>query len=112
MTTDDLRRAHATGTGCFSSLPGDRDLVRFAMVDDHAAAKVGGRVVAFAPAPDARDLFPFTHDAWTGGGLSIRVRRVGSDRRFGSEGLVASTVLVVTSGKRSRTVRGGMICGS
>jgi len=69
-------------------------------------------VVALRPAADARDLFPFTHDRWSGDSVSVRVAAVGPATRKGSETLEQAADLTMSVGATIWKRRGVMVCGS
>ncbi|HXH14757.1 MAG TPA: hypothetical protein VNJ10_01340 [Sphingomonas sp.] len=111
LSSAQIRGAKATGTGCSWSLAKDRG-IRFAAADDHAVVRLPSGVVALRPAADARDLFPFTHDRWSGDGVAVRVAPVGPATRKGSETLEQVADLEVAVGGSLRKRRGLMVCGS
>lgn len=106
-----IRAAKAIGTGCSWSLAKDRR-IRFAAADDHAVVRLPSGVVALRPAADAHDLFPFTHDRWSGNGVAVSVASVGPATRKGSETLEQAADLGVSVGATIWKRRGLMVCGS
>lgn len=110
-TRADWRAADLDGTGCYWS-PRRGGPIVFVAVGDKAITKVGGRIVVLKPRRDARDLFPFTHDAWRSGDLTIRVVDTARIRAMGYETVTTDAVLVVTRRNVTTRLRGSMICGS
>ncbi|GAA0455311.1 hypothetical protein [Sphingomonas molluscorum] len=110
-TIKDWRAAGMDGTGCFWS-PRRNGPILFAAAGRTAVTKVAGRVVVLAPAPEARELFPFTHDAWTSDRLTIRVMDSAVVRAMGEETVTTDAMLIVTTGAKVRRMRGSLICGS
>lgn len=111
LSSAQIRAAKATGTGCSWSLAKDRR-IRFAAADDHAVVRLPSGVVALRPAADAHDLFPFTHDRWSGDGVTVSVASVGPATRKGSETLEQAADLEVSVGATIWKRRGLMVCGS
>jgi hypothetical protein len=74
--------------------------------------RVAGRVVALEPAAKARELFPFTHDAWQAPGLRIRVLDTAVVRAMGDETVTTDASLIVDLRGRITKLKGSMICGS
>ena len=111
MTLDQVVEAGAGGTGCSWSKTGDHRM-RFAAADDRAVIRLAGRIVVLAPAPHARELFPFTFTDWQAKGLSARLTQIGPARRLGSEATNARATLTITVGGTSRRLAGTMSCGS
>ena len=60
----------------------------------------------------AKPLFPFTHDAWRFGDLTIRVVDTARIRSMGYETVTTDAMLVVTRRDVTTRLRGSMICGS
>ncbi len=111
LSSAQIRAVKATGTGCSWSLVVDRR-IRFVAADDLAVVRLPSGVVSLRPAADAHDLFPFTHDRWTGDGVAVSVASVGPATRKGSETLEQAADLEVDVGGRLRKRRGLMVCGS
>lgn len=107
----DWRAAGLDGTGCYWS-PRRGGAIHFVAAGDKAMTRVGGRVVILKPRRDARDLFPFTHDAWQSGDLTIRVVDTARIRSMGYETVTTDAVLIVTRRNVTTRLRGSMICGS
>lgn len=110
-TRADWRAAELDGTGCYWS-PRRGGPIVFVAAGDKAIAKVGGRIVILKPRRDARDLFPFTHDAWRSGDLTIRVVDTARIRAMGYETVTTDAALIVTRRNVTTRLRGSMICGS
>lgn len=51
--------------------------ILFAAAGRKAVARIGGRMLVFAPRRDARHLFPLTFDVWRRGDLTIHVTDTG-----------------------------------
>jgi hypothetical protein len=64
---------------------GSPDALRAA--DDYAVIRLSSGARLLSLAADARDLFPFTHDRWTGDGIVIKTIAAGPAVRNGSETL-------------------------
>ena len=111
LSSAQITAARATGTGCSWSLTKDRR-IRFAAADDHAVVRLPSGVVALRPAADAHDLFPFTHDRWSGERVAVRVASVGPAKQRGSEALEEAADLEVNVSGRIWKRRGLMVCGS
>lgn len=111
LSSAQITAAEATGTACSWSLAEDRR-IRFAAADDHAVVRLPSGVVVLRPASDAHDLFPFTHDRWSGEGVAARVASVGPATRKGSETLEQAADLEVSVGGKIWKRRGLMVCGS
>ena len=110
-TIADWRAAGMDGTGCYwSRRPGGP--VLFAAAGRKAMTKVRGRVLLLAPRRDARELFPFTYDAWRTGDLTIRVIDTSVARAIGSESVTTDALLVVSRSGTATRLRGSLICGS
>lgn len=110
-TTLDWRKAGMDGTGCYWSAR-ENGPVLFAANGRTGITRVAGRVVVLEPAVGARELFPFTHDAWAAPGLTIRVVDTAVVRAMGDETVTTDATLVVDLGGRASTMTGSMICGS
>lgn len=111
LSSAQIGAAKATGTGCSWSLAQDRR-IRFAAADDHAVVRLTSGVVALRPAADAHDLFPFTHDRWSGDGVIVIAASVGPATRKGSETIEQAADLEVSVGATMWKARGLMVCGS
>lgn len=107
----DWRAAELDGTGCYWS-PRRGGPVHFVAAGDKAIAKIGGRIVMLKPRRDAKPLFPFTHDAWRSGDLTIRVVDTARVRAMGYETVTTDAMLAVTRRDVTTRLRGSMICGS
>ncbi len=103
--------AELDGTGCYWS-PRRGGPIHFVAAGDKALTKVNGRVVILKPRRDARELFPFTHDAWRSGDLTIRVVDTARIRAMGYETVTTDAALIVTRRDVTTRLRGSMICGS
>ncbi len=69
-------------------------------------------MLLLAPRRDARELFPFTYDAWRSGDLTIRVIDTRVARAIGSESVTTDALLVVSRRGTTTRLRGSLICGS
>lgn len=110
-TMADWRAAGLDGTGCYWS-PRRGGPIHFVAAGGKAMTRVSGRVVILKPRRDARDLFPFTHDAWKVGGLTIRVvdsARIGA---MGYETVTTDALLIVSRAGTTSRLRGSLICRS
>ena len=110
-TRADWRAAGLDGTGCYWS-PRRGGPIHFVAAGDKAMTKVGGRIVILKPRRDAKPLFPFTHDAWRSGDLTIRVVDTARIRSMGYETVTTDAALIVTRRNVTTRLRGSMICGS
>ncbi|MDY0960221.1 hypothetical protein SOM26_16115 [Sphingomonas sp. CFBP8993] len=110
-TRADWWAAGLDGTGCYWS-PRRGGPIVFVAAGDKALTKVNGRVVILNPRRDARDLFPFTHDAWRSGDLTIRVVDTARIRAMGYETVTTDAALIITRRDVTTRLRGSMICGS
>lgn len=110
-TMADWRAANLDGTGCYWS-PRRGGPILFVAAGDKAMIRVGGRIVILNPRRDAKPLFPFTHDAWRSGDLTIRVVDTARIRSMGYETVTTDAMLVVTRRDVTTRLRGSMICGS
>lgn len=110
MSREQVAEAGAAGTGC--SFLVDRRTIVFAAADDRAIVRLPSGIVAMHPDAGAADLFPFTYDRWTGGGLSVTVRATGRAVRRGGESVRRTAVLEISSGAVARSRRGLLDCGS
>ena len=111
LTQEQIRSAKAGGTGCSWSMEKE-SLVRFAAADDHAVIRLATGVRLLRPAADARDLFPFTFDGWTGEGATVKVISAGSATQSGTEALRKPADLVIAEGGTRTSLRGRLTCGS
>ena len=111
MSREQVRAAGAAGTGC-SFLADSGQLVIFAASDDRAVVRTRGGVIELRPAHGARDMFPFTFDRWTGGGLSLSVLAMGKAVRRGVEALERPAVVSVRMRGVKVDHRGRLSCGS
>lgn len=110
-TMRDWHRTGMEGTGCYWSAR-RKGPILFAANGRTGITRVAGRVVVLAPAPEARELFPFTHDAWWAPGLRIRVLDTAVVRRMGYETVTTDAILVVDLHGRTTRASGSLICGS
>lgn len=110
-TMRDWRAAGMDGTGCYWSARRNGPVL-FAANGRTGMTRVAGRVVALEPAAKARELFPFTHDAWQAPGLRIRVLDTAVVRAMGDETVTTDATLVVDLQGRITRLKGSMICGS
>ncbi|KQM26499.1 MULTISPECIES: hypothetical protein [unclassified Sphingomonas] len=110
-TMRDWRAAGMDGTGCYWSARRNGPVL-FAANGRTGITRVAGRVVVLEPAPGARELFPFTYDAWRSPGLTIRILDTAVVRAMGDETVTTDATLVVVLRGRIIKTRGSMICGS
>jgi len=110
-TMRDWRAAGMDGTGCYWSARRNGPVL-FAANGRTGMTRVAGRVIVLEPAPDARELFPFTYDAWIALGLTIRVFDTTIVRAMGDEAVTTDATLVVTRPNGISRLRGAMVCGS
>ena len=110
-TRADWRAANLDGTGCYWS-PRRGGPIVFVAAGDKAMTKVNGRIVILKPRRDAREMFPYTHDAWRSGDLTIRVVDTARIRSMGYETVTTDAGLIVTRRGVTIRLRGSMICGS
>jgi hypothetical protein len=110
-TMADWRAAGLGGTGCYWS-PRRGGPIHFVAAGAKAMTRVKGRVVILKPSRGARDLFPFTHDAWKVGGLTIRVVDSGRIKAMGYETVTTDALLIVSRAGTTSRLRGSLICGS
>ncbi len=110
MSYTDAKRAGAVGTGCTWRGGPDRK-ARLSMADDRAVVRRNGVFVALRPSAKSKALF-FTHDRWTGGGITILVHDTGKVVRRGHE--FTETIARVDVIERGRTASfvGRLNCGS
>lgn len=106
-----VMKAGAAGTGCSWSLMKD-GRTRFAAADDHAVVRLATRVVRMRPTAGAGDLFPFTHDRWTGDGVTVMVTPIGRSTWKGTEVTLGAADLQVRIGSYRWVGRGRLNCGS
>jgi len=111
LTAAQIEAAGASGTGCSWSLGRDGP-IRFAAADDHAVIRLASKLMRLRPAADAHDMFPFTHDSWSGDGISVSVVAAASGTKEGSEAIGSPADLKVTIRGHATSRRGRMICGS
>lgn len=106
----DLDRARMRGTGCtWSDRNGGR--MRLVASDDRAMVKLGGRLLMLRPAPDAAEMFPFTHDRWIGEGVAIAITAHGAPLGGGGASVRAALLDVKVAGRASKA-RGLLDCGT
>lgn len=99
------------GTGCYwSERKGGPVLV--AAGGRTAVTRMAGDVVVLKPDSKAKELFPFTYDAWTGRGLKIRIEDSGVVRAMGEEAVTTDATITITKQGIVTRLRGSMICGS
>jgi len=110
-TMRDWRAAGMDGTGCYWSARRNGPVL-FAANGRTGMTRVAGRVVVLEPAAGARELFPFTHDAWQAPGLRIRVLDTAVVRAMGDETVTTDATLIVNLRGRITKLKGSMICGS
>lgn len=110
-TMRDWRAAGMDGTGCYWSARRNGPVL-FAANGRTGMTRVAGRVVVLEPAAGARELFPFTHDAWQAPGLRIRVLDTAVVRAMGDEAVTTDATLIVDLRGRITKLKGSMICGS
>lgn len=110
-TMADWRAAGLDGTGCYWS-PRQGGPVHFVAAGAKAMTRIDGRVVILKPRRGARDLFPFTHDAWQSGDLTIRVVDSARIRAMGYETVTTDALLIVSRAGTTSRLRGSLICGS
>jgi hypothetical protein len=107
----DWRAAGMDGTGCYWSARRNGPVL-FAANGRTGMTRVAGRVVVLEPAAGARELFPFTHDAWRAPGLRVRIVDTGLVRAMGYETVTTDATLVVSRCRKTFRLKGSMICGS
>lgn len=110
-TMRDWRAAGMDGTGCYWSARRNGPVL-FAANGRTGMTRVAGRVVVLEPAAGARELFPFTHDAWRAPGLRVRILDTGVVRAMGDETVTTDATLLVSRRPETFRMRGSMICGS
>jgi hypothetical protein len=110
-TMRDWRAAGMDGTGCYWSARRNGPVL-FAANGRTGMTRVAGRVVVLEPAAGARELFPFTHDAWRAPGLRVRIVDTGLVRAMGYETVTTDATLVVSRCRKTFRLKGSMICGS
>ncbi len=110
-TMADWRAAGLDGTGCYWS-PRRGGPIHFVAAGGKAMTRVSGRVVILKPRRGARDLFPFTYDAWQSGDLKIRVVDSARIRAMGYETVTTEALLIVSRAGTTSRLRGSLICGS
>lgn len=107
----DWRAAGMDGTGCYWSARRNGPIL-FAANGRTAMTGVAGRVVVLEPAAGARELFPFTYDAWRAPGLKVRILDAAVVRAMGYETVTTDATLVVDLKGHTRRMTGWLICGS
>ena len=110
-TMADWRAAGLDGTGCYWS-PRRGGPVHFVAAGAKAMTRVNGRVVILKSRRGARDLFPFTYDAWQSGDLTIRVVDSARIKAMGYETVTTDALLIVSRAGTTSRLRGSLICGS
>jgi hypothetical protein len=110
-TIADWRAAGMDGTGCYWSRR-EGGPVLFAAAGNKAVAKVRGRTLLLSPRREARELFPFTFDAWSAGDLTFQIVDTGVAQAIGDESVTTDALLVVARRGTTTRWRGSLICGS
>lgn len=110
MSHADAKRAGVVGTGCTWRGGPDRK-ARLSMADDRAIVRRDGVLVALRPSAKSNALF-FTHDRWTGGGITILVHDTGKVVRRGHEFTETIARVDVTERGRTASFVGRLDCGS
>ncbi|RKE42726.1 MULTISPECIES: hypothetical protein [unclassified Sphingomonas] len=110
-TMTDWRAAGLDGTGCYWS-PRQGGPIHFVAAGGKAMTRVNGRVVILKPRQGARDLFPFTYDAWQSGDLTIRVVDSARIKAMGYETVTTGALLIVSRAGTTSRLHGSLICGS
>jgi hypothetical protein len=110
-TIDDWRAARMDATGCYWSARTGGPVL-FAAAGRTAVTRIAGRVVTLAPARQAKEMFPWTYDAWTFRGLTIRIIDGRAARAIGYESVTTDATVIVSKDGRVTRMRGSMICGS
>ena len=110
-TMADWRAAGLDGTGCYWS-PRQGGPIHFVAAGGKAMTRVNGRVVILKPRQGARDLFPFTYDAWQSGDLTIRVVDSARIKAMGYETVTTGALLIVSRAGTTSRLHGSLICGS
>ena len=110
-TMADWRAAGLDGTGCYWS-PRQSGPIHFVAAGGKAITRVAGRVVILKPQRSARDLFPFTYDAWRSGDLTIRVVDSARIQAMGYETVTTDALLIVNRAGTTSRLHGSLICGS
>lgn len=110
-TIDDWRAARMDGTGCYWSARSGGPVL-FAAAGRTALTRISGRVVTLAPTREAKEMFPWTYDAWTFRGLTIRIVDGRAARAIGYESVTTDATVIVSNDGRVTRMRGSMICGS
>ncbi len=110
-TLRDWRAAGMDGTGCYWSARRNGPVL-FAANGRTGMTRVAGRVVVLKPSAGARELFPFTYDAWRAPGLKVRILDAAVVRAMGYETVTTDATLVVSRHGENFRLRGSMICGS
>ena len=107
----DWRAAGLDGTGCYWS-PRQGGPIHFVAAGGKAMTRVNGRVVILKPRQGARDLFPFTYDAWQSGDLTIRLVDSARIQTMGYETVTTDALLIVSRAGTTSRLHGSLICGS
>lgn len=110
-TIEDWRAAGMDGTGCYWSERKDGPVL-FVAAGNIGLTRMDGAVVMLSPAQDAADLYPFTHDRWQKGELTIRVIDSTVAEEVGYEAVTTAADLVVVKDGIVSRLTGFMICGS
>jgi hypothetical protein len=110
-TMADWRAAGLDGTGCYWS-PRRGGPIHFVAAGAKAMTRIGGRILILKPSQGARDLFPFTHDFWQSGDLTIRVVDSARIRAMGYETVTTDALLIVNRAGTTSRLRGSLICGA
>ncbi len=110
-TMTDWRAAGLDGTGCYWS-PRQGGPIHFVAAGAKAMTRIDGRVVILKPRRGARDLFPFTYDAWQSGDLTIRVVDSARIKAMGYETVTTDALMIVSRAGTTSRLRGSLICGS
>lgn len=110
-TMADWRAAGLDGTGCYWS-PRRGGPIHFVAAGGKAMTRIDGRILILKPRRGARDLFPFTYDAWQSDDLTIRVIDSARIRAMGYETVTTQALLIVSRAGTTSRLRGSLICGS
>ncbi|KQM72851.1 hypothetical protein ASE72_19195 [Sphingomonas sp. Leaf20] len=110
-TMTDWRAAGLDGTGCYWS-PSQGGPIHFVAAGAKAMTRIDGRVVILKPRRGARDLFPFTYDAWQSADLTIRVVDSARIKAMGYETVTTDALLIVSRAGTTSRLHGSLICGS
>ncbi|WP_294200180.1 hypothetical protein [uncultured Sphingomonas sp.] len=74
--------------------------------------KRNGRIVAMRPAASAEEVFPYTYNRWTGGGMDVSIENSGKEIGRGPQHVETVATLTLTENGRSRSWQGRLSCGS